>query len=143
MVGLLVTGHGHFATGLGSALNLIAGSSENIVFVDFEGDSTEKLTENLNQALDGLKKCDGVLILADLAGGSPFNTAVQCKAARPDQTIEVMAGTNLPVLVEGFVIMESCQSPKELLDSLLSVGKESVVPFEQKDHEDNEEEDGI
>ena len=30
MVGLLITGHGHFATGLGSSLRLITGNTENI-----------------------------------------------------------------------------------------------------------------
>lgn len=32
MIGLLVTGHGHFATGLGSSLKLIAGEQENVEF---------------------------------------------------------------------------------------------------------------
>ena len=44
MVGLLITGHGHFATGLGSSLRLITGNTENIEYVDFEADhSTETL----------------------------------------------------------------------------------------------------
>lgn len=56
MVGLLITGHGHFATGLGSSLRLITGNTENIVYVDFEENhSTDTLTENLNKALDELK----------------------------------------------------------------------------------------
>lgn len=76
MVGLLITGHGHFATGLGSSLRLITGNTENIEYVDFEADhSTETLAHNLNQAFDKLKDCDGVLVLSDLAGGSPFKTA--------------------------------------------------------------------
>ena len=50
MVGLLITGHGHFATGLGSSLRLITGNTENIVYVDFEENhSTDTLTENLNK----------------------------------------------------------------------------------------------
>ena len=89
MVGLLITGHGHFATGLGSSLKLITGNTENIVYVDFEADhSTDTLTENINKGLDELKDCDGVLVLSDLAGGSPFKSAVECKVARPDQAIE-------------------------------------------------------
>lgn len=144
MVGLLVTGHGHFATGLGSAFQLIAGTAENIIFVDFEADhSTEILTDNLNKALDQLKNCDGVLILADLVGGSPFKTAVECKVARQGQAIEVMAGTNLAMLIEGFVEMESYKNPLDMSNALASIGKDGIILFEQKDHEDNEEEDGI
>lgn len=144
MVGLLVTGHGHFATGLGSALQLIAGTADNLAFVDFEADhSTETLTENLNKALDGLKGCDGVLVLADLAGGSPFKAAVECKFARPDQNIEVVAGTNLSMLVEGFVMMGAFESPKDMSDALIPAGKNYIVRFELEEHKDDEEEDGI
>ena len=35
MIGLLITGHGHFATGLNSSLELIAGQQQNIALVDF------------------------------------------------------------------------------------------------------------
>lgn len=144
MVGLLVTGHGHFATGLGSALKLIAGEADNLAFVDFEaGHSTETLTANLNNALDGLKDCDGVLVLADLAGGSPFKAAVECKFARADQKIEVVAGTNLSMLVEGFVMMGAQDSPLDFAEALIPAGKNYIVRFELEEHKDDEEEDGI
>lgn len=144
MIGLLVTGHGHFATGLGSALQLIAGNAENLAFVDFEADhSTDTLKENINKALDQLKGCDGVLVLSDLAGGSPFKASVECKVARPDQAIEVIAGTNLSMLVEGFVGMGSYMSPLDMSDALIPAGKNYIIRFELKEHEDNDEEDGI
>ena len=90
MVGLLITGHGHFATGLGSSLRLITGNTENIEYVDFEADhSTETLAHNLNQAFDRLKNCDGVLVLSDLAGGSPFKTAVEEDADAEGEATEL------------------------------------------------------
>lgn len=144
MVGILVTGHGHFATGLGSALQLIAGTADNLAFVDFEADhSTEILTDNLNNALDSLKDCDGVLVLADLAGGSPFKSAVECKFARPGQNIEVVAGTNLSMLVEGFVMMGAYTSPFDMSEALITAGRNYIVRFELEEHKDNEDEDGI
>ena len=144
MVGLLITGHGHFATGLGSSLRLITGNTENIVYVDFEENhSTDTLTENLNKALDELKDCDGVLVLSDLAGGSPFKSAVECKVARPDQAIEVLAGSNLPMLLEGSMAMAAFDSPLDLAQSLIETGKDYIVRFELTAHEDNAEEDGI
>ncbi len=144
MVGLLITGHGHFATGLGSSLKLITGNTENIVYVDFEADhSTETLTENINKGLDELKDCDGVLVLSDLAGGSPFKSAVECKVARPDQAIEVLAGSNLPMLIEGSMAMAAFDSPLDMAQSLIETGKEYIVRFELTAHEDNAEEDGI
>ena len=144
MVGLLITGHGHFATGLGSSLKLITGNTENIVYVDFEADhSTDTLTENINKGLDELKDCDGVLVLSDLAGGSPFKSAVECKVARPDQAIEVLAGSNLPMLIDGSMAMAAFDSPLDMAQSLIETGKEYIVRFELTAHEDNAEEDGI
>lgn len=144
MVGLLITGHGHFATGLGSSLRLITGNTENIEYVDFEADhSTEILAENLHKAMDNLKGCDGVLVLSDLAGGSPFKTAVECKFARPDQTIEVIAGSNLPMLIEGSMSMAIYDNPLEMAEALIPTGKDYIIRFEMTEHEDNAEEDGI
>ena len=144
MIGLLITGHGHFATCLGSSLKLITGNTENIVYVDFEADhSTETLTENLNKGFDELKGCDGVLVLSDLAGGSPFKCAVECKFARPEQAIEVIAGSNLPMLIEGSMMMGAFDSPLDFAESLIPTGKDYIIRFELAAHEDNAEEDGI
>ncbi|MCI6811219.1 MAG: PTS sugar transporter subunit IIA [Lachnospiraceae bacterium] len=144
MVGILVTGHGHFATGLGSSLKLITGITENVALVDFEADhSTETLTDNISKAMDELKNCEGILVLSDLAGGSPFKCAVECKFARPEQKIEVIAGTNLPMLVEGGMMMGAFDCPREMADALIPTGKDYIVLFELEEHKDNTEEDGI
>ena len=144
MVGLLVTGHGHFATGLGSALQLIAREYPNIVHVDFEADhSTETLTANINKGLDQMKECAGVLVLSDLAGGSPFKCAVECKFARPQQPIEVLAGTNLPMLIEASMSMTMYDDPDVMANAVSESGKNFIVKFVLEAHEDNAEEDGI
>ncbi len=144
MVGLILTGHGHFATGLGSSLKLITGVTEHIQYVDFEeSHSTEDLKANLNRALDELQDCEGALVLSDLAGGSPFKCAVECKFARPGQKIEVVAGTNLPMLVEGSMMMGAFDEPLDLADALLATGKEYMIRFELEKPQEAEEEDGI
>lgn len=144
MIGLLITGHGHFATGLGSSLKLITGNTEHIEYVDFEADhSTETLAANLHKAMDRLKDCDGVLVLSDLAGGSPFKTAVECKFERPDQAIEVIAGSNLPMLIEGSMSMGIYENPLEMAEALIPTGKEYIIRFEMTEHKDDAEEDGI
>ena len=125
MVGLLITGHGHFATGLGSSLRLITGNTENIEYVDFEADhSTQTLAHNL-------------------AGGSPFKTAVECKFARADQKIEVIAGSNLPMLIEGSMSMGIYENPLEMAEALIPTGKDYIIRFELAEHNDDTEEDGI
>lgn len=144
MIGLLITGHGHFATGLSTSLQLITGINDHIAYVDFEADhSTETLTENLNKALDTLKDCDGVLVLSDLAGGSPFKAAVECKFARPDQKIEVIAGSSLPMLITAATMIEMYDNPLDMAEEVMNTGKEYIVRYEMEEHVDDAEEDGI
>ena len=144
MVGILITGHGHFATGLASSLQLITGITENVALVDFEADhSTDTLKANLHNAMDSLKECDGILVLSDLAGGSPFNNASMCKAERPEQKIEVLAGTNLPMVIEGASMMTAFDDPLELAETLIETGKDYIVRFELVAHQDDSDEDGI
>ena len=144
MVGLLITGHGHFATGLGTSLKLITGATEKIVYVDFEADHTiDTLKANLMKGIDELKGCDGVLVLSDLAGGSPFKTALECKFERMDQAIEVVAGSNLPMLIEGSMSMAAYDSPLDMAEALMEAGKDYIVRFELAEHRDDVQEDGI
>lgn len=143
MVGLLITGHGNFATGLKTSLELITGITEHIKYVDFPGDSTEKLAADQNKALDELKDCDGVLVLSDLVGGSPFKSAVECKYARPDQAIEVVAGTNLSMMIEGASSIDIYDNPLDMANALIETGKEYIVRFELEEHVDDADEDGI
>lgn len=146
MLGLLITGHGHFATGLNSSLELIAGAQPNVALVDFEADhSIETLKANLTKALDSLKEYDGVLVLSDLPGGSPFKTAVELKYERMDQAIEVIAGTNLPLLIASSTMTSVFESPLDLAEAMIPEGKDSIVRFElaAKADDEEEEEDGI
>ena len=145
MLGLLVTGHGHFATGLNSSLELIAGAQPNVALVDFEADqSIEVFKDNLTKALDSLKEYDGVLVLSDLPGGSPFKTAVECKFERPDQAIEVIAGTNLPLLIASSTMTAVFESPLDLAEAMMPEGKDSIIRFELAARvEEDSDEDGI
>ena len=145
MLGLLVTGHGHFATGLNSSLELIAGAQPNVALVDFEADhSIETLKDNLTKALDSLKEYDGVLVLSDLPGGSPFKTAVELKFERPDQAIEVISGTNLPLLIASSTMTAVFESPLDLAEAMIPEGKDSIIRFELAARvEEEADEDGI
>ena len=59
------------------------------------------------------------MVLSDLPGGSPFKTAVECKYARPEQKIEVIAGTNLPMIVTAVTMLDMEDDPRSLADELI------------------------
>lgn len=142
MIGLIVTGHGHFATGLESALSLLGGKPSDFVSVDFpDGDTTADLSAHLATALDSLSGCVGVLICCDLLGGSPFKAAVLLAQGRQD--VRVMAGTNLPLLLETHLTRAGYDSVDALADAALASGHASLVKFEMAEDDEDDEEDDI
>lgn len=142
MIGLLVTGHGNFGSGLTSSLNLIAGEQEHYQFVDFTKE-VDELREDLTNAMDALKDCEGILVLSDLVGGSPFKTAVE--VGFPRGNVEVVGGSNLPMLVEISMTRKfmSDMSVKELADAAVNTGKDQIVRYEFKPIEQVISDDGI
>lgn len=143
MIGLIISGHGHFATGLHSSLKLIAGEATNTQFIDFEEeDSTETLKEKYVQALSNLDTCDEVLALTDLAGGSPFKTLVELSTEH-SKRIEVIGGSNLPMILEISMIKDIFSDLDSLSESALTTGKDSIVKFALVEHTEIEDEDGI
>lgn len=144
MIGLVVTGHGLFAEGMHSSAVMIAGENEHIKYVCFkEGMGLEDLAVELNAAYNALSDCDGIVVLSDLPGGSPFKTAVECSMGHPDKQIVVLSGTNLPMIITGSTMLSFETDPQALADELLFEGKDNVVRFELAVREEVEEEDGI
>ena len=108
--------------------------------------SERELAEKFNAAFDEFKSCDGVVVLSDLPGGSPFKTAVECKYARPEQKIEVIAGTNLPMIVTAVTMLDMEDDPRSLADELIETGRDCIARFELEAataETESEESDGI
>lgn len=143
MIGIIISGHGNFATGIQSSLNLIAGNVSNIEYIDFlQNDSTDSLKQKYINALNNLNSCDNILALTDLTGGSPFKTLVELKTEikRP---LEVIGGVNIPMILEISMAKDFIYDLPKLTKTALEVGKNGIIKFELFTHEDIECEDGI
>ncbi|MGL4570092.1 MAG: PTS galactosamine/N-acetylgalactosamine transporter subunit IIA [Clostridium sp.] len=145
MVGVIITGHGSFATGMLSSLKLIAGEIENLSGVNFtEDDSTETLEEKLKSSINEMK-CDEIIILSDLAGGSPFKVSAMISNTVNDKKIKVISGTNLGMLLEVSLCRDGMDA-EELLQFAKTSGANSIKAFElqiEKEIEETDEFDGI
>ncbi len=126
MVDIIVTGHGNFASGILSCSALIMGEQDNVFGVDFtEGMSSETLLEALQRVV-GLASKD-ILILADLAGGTPFNMAVQLSLSETEKHIHVVAGTNAAMLLD--ILQCRNLSLRELAAEALQAGNTGLQEF--------------
>lgn len=140
MLGIIITGHGNFATGLGSDIELVAGKQEKLELIDFEkGMSSEQLNKKFLETIEKLDADQGIVFLTDLAGGTPFNQAAMIKA--DNENIGVIAGVNAPLILESLFNRET--SVKEFIESAIQIGKNSIVPFKIKTKANNIDSEGI
>ena len=127
-IGLIVTGHGIFATGLTNSLRQIVGMPEDYVSIDYrENDSLEDISKKMIDALNVLKTCDEILVLCDLIGGVPFKTAV--KISDSYQNLEVIGGVNLGMLIEINLTRTFVKNVEELAELAIEIGKEQIARF--------------
>lgn len=141
MNGVLVTAHGKFSEGLVDGLSLITGAQENVIPVNFlESDGIEGIDKKLHQALDKLKSYKNIVILTDLAGGTPFNRAVMITSELENS--RVLAGVNFQMLYTA--VFDGTEEIDLLVENILSEGKNGIRVYEMIENESNEnEEDGI
>lgn len=99
MLGFVITGHGAFATGLESALSMVAGELPHVRVVTFENSEAASYPSRLEEAIAAeAAETAGVLVFVDLMGGTPFNQAMMISTRVPG--VSVVCGTNLPMLIE-------------------------------------------
>ncbi|NFG41443.1 PTS sugar transporter subunit IIA [Clostridium botulinum] len=143
MIGLIIVGHGFFSEGILSSVKLIAGEQQDVIGVNFEyGQGTDILKGNIENAIDNLNT-DEVLILADLAGGSPFNVSVIISEKRKDKNIKVISGMNLPMVLEASLSRNN-YTMDELVESVKNAATIGIKEYKKnKIKETVENDDGI
>ena len=134
MVSILIVGHGNFATGALSATRLVAGAPENVYALDFsEGMNPAELKEKMQADISTQE----ILVMADLAGGTPFRTAVELKMTLPEKQIRVVAGANMPALMEAAFSSDS-MNLAELTATVVQTGVEGLVDWDAQTEAEEE-----
>ena len=124
MIGIVVSGHINFATGIQSAVKAITGEQDQIQFIDFvEALSTDELEVKLRQAAKEVDNGDGVLFLTDIPGGSPANRALNIML--DTENVELITGVNLPLVANAALEREGV-TLDELVEILLEIGRTSI-----------------
>ncbi|MFK3707676.1 PTS galactosamine/N-acetylgalactosamine transporter subunit IIA [Klebsiella sp. NPDC088457] len=117
MLGIILTGHGGFASGMAMAMKQILGEQSQFIAIDFpETSTTALLTSQLEQAVSKLDAEDDIVFLTDLLGGTPFRVASTLAMKKPGR--EVITGTNLQLLLEMVLEREGLNSETFRLQAL-------------------------
>ena len=117
MLGIILTGHGGFASGMEKAMKQILGEQTQFIAIDFpETSTTALLTSQLEHAVNTLDSEDDLVFLTDLLGGTPFRVASTLAMQKPGR--EGVTGTNLQLLLEMVLEREGLSSEAFRLQAL-------------------------
>lgn len=126
MIGLVLVSHGKLAEGLVDAMQMIVGEQDGVRAIGLqETEDVESLMEKIQQAVEAVETGDGVLIMVDLFGASPFNASARLALSLPGKPLEVVTGMNLPMLVE-LAVQRDGMCLEDAVGLVLKVGPEGV-----------------
>lgn len=128
MVGIIVTGHGSFSSGLASAIGMVAGDQPEFETVPFDEAAAASYAQELHGAIKDMAARTGqVAVFVDLLGGTPFNQAMLVTQEIPG--VRVITGTNLPMLLECLFVRNAngAMTVDEVTELALEVGPAGIV----------------
>ncbi|WML42154.1 mannose/fructose/sorbose PTS transporter subunit IIA [Neobacillus sp. OS1-2] len=126
MVGIIIASHGEFATGILQSGEMIFGKQENVKAVTLmPSEGPDDVKAKIKDAIASFDNQDEVLFLVDLWGGTPFNQANSLIEGHEDKWA-IVAGMNLPMLIEVFASRFSMNAAHEIAAHILGTAKEGV-----------------
>ena len=122
---VLVTGHGGFALGMAEASRMIVGDQELIDWLPFEeGTNLSDYQAQITASVETYGE-EGLLILTDFKGGTPFNVSMLLSQGHPQ--VAVLAGTNLAMILEAIDQASTASSVTDLADHLVVIGRQGLL----------------
>lgn len=102
MIGILLISHGNFSQGIKQSAEMIMGEQQALASICWkEQEVIETLEKNIATKIKELDSGQGVLIMVDLLGASPYNASVVCSHKLENKhKSKVLTGMNLPMVIE-------------------------------------------
>lgn len=121
---IIVVGHGNFASGICSSLELFVGPQNKSNFIDFTKEMNEDdLAKKINEQVSNQE----IIFFTDLVGGTPYKLVAEL-AYHNDQ-IGVVAGCNLSSLLE--TTYRDYHSKEELMHDLVAITQKTAQVFDK------------
>lgn len=143
MIGLIVATHGNLVFGLKDTYEMVAGDTgDNVSFISLTKDSdAATFKDEFKKNVEKFRDKDGILVLVDLEGGTPFNTASEYfYNTNLGIKTEVIAGINLSMLVEAISGLD-CNDISKFADEIKEIGIESIKKVEKICNQEKNEND--
>jgi len=107
MIGIVLVGHEHIASEMKAAVEHVLGKQRLMEALDVVGSGKPELIQaELLGLLEICNEGDGLLVFADMFGGTPCNVSLTCLKYGE---CEVISGFNLPALIKAASDRILCQ----------------------------------
>jgi len=124
MIGIVLIAHARIASEMLEAAEHVLGKQPLLMHLNVEdSDQPDHHHEELMQILRQIDTGDGVLILADMFGGTPCNVAL---SVVDESRVEVISGFNLPSLIKAISLRQKSGSLHELAREVVSSGQQYI-----------------
>lgn len=104
MLGIVIITHGSLSAGLKDAAEVIIGETNNITTLSLNAtDNIEDLSLKISASILEVNQNDGVVLLVDIIGASPYNQSLLAINSLDDvlkKQVCLFGGVNLPMLLE-------------------------------------------
>ena len=129
MIGILVISHGNLSKGLLSSLSMFYAEEKQIEALSVNCDTNiDCFTKEMGEAIARLDKGEGVIVLADMFGGSPCNSTF----GYIGKNVDVIAGVNFPMLLSAVTYRHTTEDRKTLVDKLIESSKAGIIKKNKK-----------
>lgn len=125
-IGIIITGHGKFASGLESCLDMVGADCKNIIAVDFlPEDDYKNLDTDFLKAYNLLSAKDYVIVLVDLLGASPFNRAYLSLSTK--ENVRFIGNANFSLAY--YLLSEEIDNIDTLIEESISKACKNIVEY--------------
>lgn len=125
MVGLVIASHGQLGRELLHTAEAIIGPMSNVASCSVEpGASAEDIKKTVGDAVHDVDQGEGVIVFADLLGGSPCTQSLSLCLQRK---LEVVTGVNLPLLLKANSLRTDGMPLLDLARSLAQYGQKTIT----------------
>jgi len=124
MIGIVLIGHSRIASAMLIALQHVVGEEPLITSMDVTDEtSPEMLADLLKTKIQACDVGEGVLLLADMFGGTPCNVAMGCLESG---RVEVISGFNLPLLIKATTLRHQEKHLPSLAQQVVASGRQYI-----------------
>ena len=128
---ILLLSHGELAKEIWATSRLVLGEVSGVEYLTLpSGMDLTKYEQDIRRKVEEAE--DGLLILTDIFGGTPFITASRVFASMENKDqVEVVTGMNLAMVLQVFNFVGS-MPVKELKSIAVSAGMEGIVDLKER-----------